>query len=60
MIELAQAPRLETEKIAIFVPARNIETWIHYLNGNDCNEKESYNSMIKFFFLSFLCAEKSY
>ncbi|OAD20112.1 hypothetical protein THIOM_004207 [Candidatus Thiomargarita nelsonii] len=47
MIELAQAPRLDTEKIAIFVPARNIETWIHYLNGNDCNEKESYKSLYK-------------
>lgn len=45
MIELEQAPRSETEKIAIFVPARNIETWIHYINGNDCNETESYKSL---------------
>ncbi|KHD08541.1 hypothetical protein PN36_05625 [Candidatus Thiomargarita nelsonii] len=38
-------PRSDTENIAIFVPARNIETWIHYLNGHDYNEKDSYKSL---------------
>ncbi|MEM1168170.1 MAG: hypothetical protein AAGJ08_03530 [Cyanobacteria bacterium P01_H01_bin.35] len=35
--------RLPNEKIAIFVPARNIETWFSYINGNqDCNEQYDY------------------
>ncbi|RKZ86214.1 MAG: hypothetical protein DRR19_15260 [Candidatus Parabeggiatoa sp. nov. 1] len=45
MVELNQHSRSDSEKIAIFVPARNIETWIHYLNGNDYNEEESYKSL---------------
>lgn len=37
---LNQDPRLEGEKIAIFVPARNINTWFYYINhlGQDCDE----------------------
>jgi len=34
--------RQEGEKIAIFVPKRNIETWIYYLRERDVNEEESY------------------
>ncbi len=45
MIELHQDSRLDSERIAICVPARNIETWIHYLAGNDYNEEESYKSL---------------
>lgn len=30
------------EKIAIFIPKRNIETWIHYLKGIQVNEDEAY------------------
>ncbi|MDJ0553289.1 MAG: hypothetical protein QNJ68_02375 [Microcoleaceae cyanobacterium MO_207.B10] len=37
--------RLPNEKIAIFVPARNIETWFSYINGNqDCNEQDDYKN----------------
>ncbi|MBD2579987.1 hypothetical protein [Oscillatoria sp. FACHB-1406] len=35
--------RIPGEKIAIFVPARNIETWFTYINGNgDCDETTDY------------------
>jgi hypothetical protein len=30
------------EAVAIIVPKRNIETWIHHLNGNDVNEEDDY------------------
>ncbi len=37
LIENSQELRKPDEKIAIFVPKRNIETWIHYLTINwDC------------------------
>lgn len=38
--------RLPNEKVAIFVPARNIETWFYYINshmsGQECNELDDY------------------
>jgi len=38
--------RLPNEKVAIFVPARNIETWFYYINNNmegqECNENTDY------------------
>jgi hypothetical protein len=34
--------RQEKERIAIFVPKRNIETWIHYLQGEEVDEKTAY------------------
>ncbi len=38
--------RLRDEKVAIFVPARNIETWFYYINNNiegqECNEITDY------------------
>lgn len=35
--------RLPNEKIAIFVPARNIETWFYYImEGQECNEITKY------------------
>jgi len=41
--ELNQKTRGDDEKIAIFVPARNIETWFHYIFGyTDCNEQDDY------------------
>ncbi|OQX27372.1 MAG: hypothetical protein BWK80_05680 [Desulfobacteraceae bacterium IS3] len=41
--ELNQKTRDDDEKIAIFVPARNIETWFHYIFGyTDCNEQDDY------------------
>jgi hypothetical protein len=43
---LNKDPRLPNEKVAIFVPARNIETWFHYINshmsGQECNELTDY------------------
>ncbi len=36
-------PRREPdEKIGVFVPKRNIETWIHYLMGETVNEDKAY------------------
>lgn len=34
--------RASDEAVAIAVPKRNIETWIHYLNGNPVNEEDEY------------------
>lgn len=34
--------RLADDKIAIFVPKRNIETWIHYVMGETVNEEHAY------------------
>ncbi len=34
--------RTQDENVAILVPKRNIETWIHYLHGNQVNEVNSY------------------
>jgi hypothetical protein len=35
--------RLPNEKVAIFVPARNIETWFYYImEGQECNENTDY------------------
>lgn len=45
MMKLKQNARLEKEKIAIFVPKRNIETWIHYLNDCEYNEEETYKGL---------------
>lgn len=38
----AQEKRRSHEAIAIFVPKRNIETWIHYLQGESVNEEDAY------------------
>lgn len=43
---LNQDPRLPNEKVAIFVPARNIETWFQYIEGysedKECDETIDY------------------
>jgi len=43
---LNQDPRLPNEKVAIFVPARNIETWFYYINrdceAQECDESANY------------------
>jgi hypothetical protein len=39
--------RQTNEKIAIFVPKRNIETWIRYLKGNKVNEEAIYSKLPK-------------
>jgi hypothetical protein len=40
--EDAQEKRQSDEAIALFVPKRNIETWIHYLQGESVNEEDAY------------------
>ena len=43
--ELNKYLRQPDEKIAIFVPTRNIETWFEYVNGNNnCNEQDDYKN----------------
>jgi len=37
-----QDRRRPSERIAVLVPRRNIETWIHRLEGNAVNESDSY------------------
>lgn len=43
---LNKDPRLDNEKVAIFVPARNIETWFYYINSDlssqECDEITDY------------------
>ncbi|MBF0477137.1 MAG: hypothetical protein HQK59_15205 [Deltaproteobacteria bacterium] len=39
--------RTNDEAVAIFVPKRNIETWIHYLNGEEVNEDYTYPKLDK-------------
>jgi hypothetical protein len=36
------ARRRAGERVAIFVPARNIETWLAYLDGQTVNEQDDY------------------
>lgn len=45
--EDAQENRQSHEAIAIFVPKRNIETWIHYLQGESVNEEDAYSKFDK-------------
>ena len=33
----------QNEAIAVFIPKRNIETWIHYLKGKQVNEEVKYS-----------------
>jgi hypothetical protein len=40
--EHEQEKRGSNEAIAIFVPKRNIETWIRYLQGETVNEEDAY------------------
>lgn len=40
--QMSMPPRQPDEKIGIFVPKRNIETWIHYLQGKAVNEIDEY------------------
>ena len=42
-----QPKRQPNEKIAIFVPKRNIETWIHYLMGKAVDEKTAYPKLAR-------------
>jgi hypothetical protein len=35
--------RQSGEKIGVFIPKRNIDTWVHYLQGEPVNEVEAYS-----------------
>lgn len=41
--EDSQQNRQQDEAIAIFVPKRNIEAWIHYLQKEYVNEQDTYS-----------------
>lgn len=36
------SPRKSTDKVVVFVPVRNIETWLAYLGGVAVNETDTY------------------
>lgn len=42
LTENEQQPRQPHEAIAIFIPKRNIETWIHHLQGETVDEEKVY------------------
>lgn len=47
-LEENSLPRRQADdRIAIFVPKRNIETWIHYLMGTAVNEEDAYSKFLK-------------
>ena len=37
--------RTKDEKVALIIPKRNIETWVHYLKCNEFNETTDYKNM---------------
>lgn len=45
LLASSQHGRQINERIGIFVPKRNIETWIHYLKGAVINEETSYTKL---------------
>jgi hypothetical protein len=45
--EDSQQNRQPDEAIAIFIPKRNIETWIHYLQGETVDEETGYSKFTK-------------
>ncbi|MTJ10298.1 MULTISPECIES: hypothetical protein [unclassified Anabaena] len=47
LIENSQQLRQPSEAIAVFVPKRNIETWIHYLQGENIDEEKEYTKLKK-------------
>jgi hypothetical protein len=42
LVSSGQERRRPSERIAVLVPRRNIETWIHRLRGEAANESDSY------------------
>ncbi len=44
---LLEKPRKPNEAIAIFVPKRNIETWIYSLQGEIVDEETKYSKFVK-------------
>jgi hypothetical protein len=44
-VEAKGEPRRAEERVAIFVPARNIETWFAYLDGQTVNQTDEYRRL---------------
>mgnify|MGYP005853612937 CR=1 FL=1 len=42
LIECLELPLQSNEKVAIFIPKRNIETWINFIDGNTVDEVTEY------------------
>ena len=42
LVESRQSGRVETERIALLAPKRNVETWVFHLLGNEVNEEDDY------------------
>jgi hypothetical protein len=47
LIKVKAPIRQSDERIGIFIPKRNIETWIHYLQGTVVNEMQQYPHLEK-------------
>lgn len=41
------SPRASNDRVGLFIPKRNIETWIHFLKGQPVNEEETYPRLSK-------------
>ena len=41
------SPRQPNDKVVVFVPVRNIETWLAYLDGEAVNETDTYPKLRK-------------
>jgi hypothetical protein len=40
--EQAKQAACDAKRVAVFIPARNIETWLAYLDGQVVNENDAY------------------
>ena len=40
-------PRRESDRVAVLIPKRNVDTWIWFLLGNDVEEDEDYKGLVK-------------
>ncbi len=47
LIDNGLEARKVSEKIVVWVPKRNIETWIHFLMDNDVDENSEYEVVVK-------------
>jgi len=58
LIDSSQERRQPNEAIAIFIPKRNIETWIHYLQGESVDEETEFSKFTKNESACKTCVEK--
>ena len=42
-----QASRSGTERVCVWIPCRNIETWVYYLGGNSADETSNYRNAVR-------------